>query len=309
MDTTPRPSHAEAIRAFNRDYTRAAGLISEGLHETPYSLTEARVLWEVGAGEPVSIAELRGTLRLDQGYLSRVVTRLERRGLLAKQPSPEDARVRLLTLTEEGVQARGLLDRRAAEQAEKLVAGIDPGRRDDLVGAMAEVTGILSGDAARQVVLRHPRPGDLGWVVERHGALYAAEYGWGAPFEALCARVIADFAAEHPGDPAGTAAWIAELDGRRAGSVLCMRDDDETARLRLLLVEPFARGHRIGTLLVDECIRFARTAGYRRLVLWTNEPLRYARPIYERAGFRLVATRRHTDFGPEVEGQDWELEL
>jgi GNAT superfamily N-acetyltransferase len=159
------------------------------------------------------------------------------------------------------------------------------------------------------VVLRAPAPGDLGWIVARHGSLYASEYGWGAPFEALVADVIAEYAREHAEAPAQTAAWIADLGGRPAGSVLCMRDDAATARLRLLLVEPFARGHGIGRLLVDECIRFARGADYRRLVLWTNEPLVHARPIYERAGFELVGERPHTRFGPEVVGQDWALDL
>jgi GNAT superfamily N-acetyltransferase len=160
-----------------------------------------------------------------------------------------------------------------------------------------------------EVVLRAPGPGDLGWIVSRHGALYASEYDWGAPFEALVAEVIAQFAREQPMAPERTAAWIADLDGSRVGSVLCMRDDDETARLRLLLVEPLARGHGIGRLLVDECIRFARGAGYRRLVLWTNEPLAFARPIYERAGFELVSERPHSRFGHEVVGQDWALDL
>ena len=160
-----------------------------------------------------------------------------------------------------------------------------------------------------RIVLRAPGPGDLGWVVQRHGALYAGEYGWGAPFEALVADVIADFAREHPTAPEQSAAWIAELDGERAGSVLCMRGDERTARLRLLLVEPFARGRGIGELLVAECVRFARSAGYRRLVLWTNEPLIHARPIYERAGFELVAEVPHSHFGSEIVGQDWELRL
>jgi DNA-binding MarR family transcriptional regulator/GNAT superfamily N-acetyltransferase len=302
-------AHVAAVRAFNRDYTRAAGLIAEGLLETPYSLTEARVIYELGAGEPRSIASLVAGLGLDAGYLSRVVSRLEGRGLVTKRPSPTDARSRLLSLTAAGEEARDELARRADEQVRRLLSEVPDDRREPLVAAMREVTGILTGADRGRVVLRAPRPGDLGWIVERHGALYAAEYGWGAPFEALVAGVIADFARDAPGDPAGTAAWIAELGGRRAGSVLCMRDDEETARLRLLLVEPFARGHGIGAALVDECIAFARSGGYARLVLWTNEPLVHARPIYERAGFRLVAERTHTTFGPEVAGQDWELPL
>lgn len=301
--------HVATVRAFNRDYTRAAGLIAEGLLETEFSLTEARVLYELGAGGAGTIADLRALLGLDAGYLSRVVTRLEGRGLLDKRPSPTDGRTRLLCLTPAGEEARADLSARADEQASRLLGRVPGDRREALVTAMREVTAILGGGEEERVVIRPPRSGDLGWIVERHGDLYAREYGWGAPFEALVADVVATFAREQPHDPTGTAGWIAELAGRRAGSILCMRDDAETARLRLLLVEPFARGHGIGATLVNECVAFARAGGYGRLVLWTNAPLVHARPIYERAGFELVAARPHTLFGPEVVGQDWELAL
>ncbi len=306
---TARADHVAAVRAFNRDYTRAAGLIAEGLLETPFSLTEARVLYELGAGDSRPTAALRSELGLDAGYLSRVVSRLEGRGLITKRPSPADARARLLSLTPAGIAARKELGRRADDQVRRLLSEVPEDRREALVAAMGDVTRILGAARERQVVLRQPRPGDLGWIVERHGDLYAREYGWGAPFEALVAEVVAEFARAHPDDRTGTAAWIAELGSRRAGSVLCMRDAAETARLRLLLVEPFARGEGIGAMLVGECVEFARAGGYSRLVLWTNEPLVHARPIYERAGFRLVAERPHSTFGPEVIGQDWELAL
>lgn len=300
----------EAVRAFNRDYTRAAGLIAEGLHGTPHSLTEARILWEVGSGGELALAELRVDLGLDAGYLSRVVSRLARRGLLDKQRSPDDGRSQLLSLTAEGRDARAMLDEGAVVKAEELLARIPEDRQAVLVGAMREVRDILTpAEAKRAIVLRSPGPGDLGWIVQRHGELYASEYGWGPGFEALIAEVIADYSANHPKAPSETAAWIAVLDGERAGSVVCMRDDEHTARLRLLLVEPFARGNGIGGLLVDSCIRFSRGAGYRELVLWTNEPLRFARPIYERAGFELTAEKPHSRFGPEVVGQDWRLPL
>lgn len=306
----PAPEQVAAIRAFNRDYTRSAGLITDTLLDTPHSLTEARVVFEVDGEGETALADLRLRLDLDPGYLSRVVTCLERQGLLVKRRSPEDGRRQLLSLTTSGMEARETLDGRSAEQARALLEPMAPERRRRLVGAMGTVLDALGSRTGRpRIVLRAPGAGELGWIVERHGALYAREHGWGAPFEALVAGVIADFARAHPGAPDETAAWIADLDGRPAGSVLCLRDDARTARLRLLLVEPDARGHGIGALLVGECIRFARGTGYTELVLWTNEPLVHARPIYERAGFDLVAEEPHSRFGPEVVGQDWRLRL
>lgn len=305
-----QPSRVEAVRAFNRDYTRAAGLITDHLLDTSHSLTEARVIFELGGKRKLTLSDLRSELGLDAGYLSRVVSRLERQGLLERRRSPHDGRRRLLTLTAQGRRTRGTLDARSAEQVQRLLAPIPDEHQGRLVGAMRTVGEILApSDRPRRIVLRAPGPGDLGWIVQRHGTLYSREHGWGPGFEALIAEVIADFAKNHPEAPGETAAWIAELDGERAGSVVCMRDDERTARLRLLLVEPFARGQGIGEVLVAECIRFARGAGYEQLVLWTNEPLVHARPIYERAGFELIVAARHSRFGPEVEGQDWRLLL
>ena len=306
MATTVAAERVEAVRAFNRDYTRAAGLIAERMHDTPHSLAEARVLWELDESRETSMLELRGLIDLDAGYLSRVVSRLERQGLIRKRRSDEDGRVLLLSLTEEGAEHLRTLDTRSADQVERLLEPIPADRQSQLVTAMRTVNSVLS-PGSRRVELRSPAPGDLGWIVERHGALYEAEYGWGAAFEALVAGVIAEYAAV--ATRAGNAAWIATLDGERAGSILCVDAGEGSAKLRLLLVEPFARGHGIGARLVDECVSFARRAGYRELVLWTNEPLRYARPIYERAGFELDREFRHSRFGIEMLGQDWRLAL
>lgn len=298
------------VRAFNRDYTRWAELITEDLLDTPHSLAEARAIFELGAEPEPTAAELGARLRLDAGYLSRILARLERGGLVDKRRSDVDGRRRLLTLTAAGRRARQTLDQRSGDQVVRLLEPIPEHDQEVLIAAMRTITGALAPRRRpRQILTRTPGPGELGWIVQRHGELYWSEYGWGPAFEALIAEVIADFAANHPRAPERTAAWIAELDGERAGSVVCMRDDERTARLRLLLVEPFARGHGIGELLVAECIRFARGAGYEQLVLWTNEPLRHARPIYERAGFELVAEALHWRFGPEVIGQDWRLRL
>lgn len=303
----------EAVRAFNRNYTRAAGLITERMHDTPHSLTEARVIWEVGSGDELPQADLPARLGgLDAGYLSRVVSRLERRDLLAKRRSPEDGRSVLLALTDDGRAVRRMLDERAASQAGELLAPIRDDDRRDLVEAMQRVREILSpadAESGSRIVLRSPAPGDLGWIVQRHGELYEREYGWGVAFEALVAGVVKDFAEQRAEHPDRVAGWIAELGGRPAGSVLCMRDDDATARLRLLLVEPFARGHGIGKALVEECVRYARGAGYHDLVLWTNGPLKHARPIYDGLGFVLDREFTHSRFGIEMLGQDMRLRL
>lgn len=309
MATERRPngSRVDAVRAFNRDYTRAAGLLTENLLETPHSLTEARVIFELDPLAELSMLTLRGRIGLDPGYLSRVVSRLARRGLVRKRRSERDGRVQLLALTDEGAEHRRTLDARSAAQVGALLEPIAEDRQRELVGAMRTVAGILSPPEAPGVTLSPPAPGDLGWIVQRHGVLFTREYGWGPGFEALVAGVIADFAAVADGP--GNSAWIAELDGEKAGSVLCVDEGGGTAKLRLLLVEPFARGHGLGALLVDECIGFARDSGYEQLVLWTMDVLVHARPIYERAGFTLVDAAPHSLFGPEVVGQNWRLGL
>jgi DNA-binding MarR family transcriptional regulator/GNAT superfamily N-acetyltransferase len=298
---------AAEVRAFNRFYTNAIGLLHGKYLDTPYSLTEGRLLFELGQGTPVS--ELRRLLDIDAGYLSRILSRFEADGLVTRQRSKDDARRQLITLTEAGQATRNLLDARSAEQMSGLLASLGDEDTARLLDAMRVITVVLSAaPRQRAVVLRPPEPGDMGWVVQQHGARYAEEYGWDATFEALVARIVADFV-EH-GEPATDAAWIAEVDGQRAGCVFCVRDDENTARLRLLLVEPWARGLGIGSRLVDEVLRFARRAGYKQVTLWTNDVLVSARKIYQAAGFTLVSEEPHRAFGKDdLVSQDWSLTL
>jgi len=292
-----------AVREFNRYYTNVLGLLREGLLDTPYSLTEARIIFELARQDELEVAALRRWLDLDAGYLSRILARL-----LRKSRSPGDGRRQVISLTQAGRAAFGRLDALSSDQIRGLLAAVPAGQRSRLTTAMAGIREILDGrPAAGTVVLRPPVPGDLGWVVQRNGALYAAEYGWDETYEALVARLVADFAAR--ADRAGEAAWIAEAGGERAGCVFCMRKSEQTAQLRLLLVEPSARGLGIGGRLVAECVAFARRAGYREVVLWTNDVLHAARRIYQSAGFELAGSKPHHSFGHDLVGQDWRLAL
>jgi DNA-binding MarR family transcriptional regulator/GNAT superfamily N-acetyltransferase len=297
-----------AVRAFNRFYTNRIGVLREGLLRTPHSLAEARVLFELGQRESTEVADLRRELDMDAGQLSRLLARLESGGLVSRERSGGDGRRRRIRLTEAGAAAFAQLDARSAAENRALLERLPEPAQERLVAAMDTVRQVL-GRAAEpgEVRLRPPGPGELGWIVERHGALYAREYGWDAGFESLVARIVADFAERH--DPAREAAWIAELDGRPAGCVLCVRKDDRSAQLRLLLVEPWARGHGIGARLVEETIRFARAAGYAEMVLWTNDVLHAARRLYERAGFELVAQGPHHSFGHDLVEQTWSRRL
>ncbi|TQK44700.1 MarR family transcriptional regulator with acetyltransferase activity [Streptomyces sp. SLBN-118] len=302
----------QEIRAFNRFYTNLIGALDYSKHlYTPYTLTESRVLYEIAHSPRTDAADLRAELSLDAGYLSRLLAKFERDGLVGRAPSEVDSRRQRITLTERGREAAALLDERSREAVGALLANVAADERPRLVGAMRTVRDILGrGRPAHREgpVLREPGPGDLGWIVQRHGALYAAEYGWNADFEGLVARIVADFAQDH--DPHLERVWIAELDGRPVGSVMCVRDDaPATARLRLLLVEPDARGHGLGDLLVRTVVDFARDVGYRDLVLWTNDVLAGARRIYQRAGFTLVAEKPHRSYGADLVGQDWRLPL
>lgn len=298
----------EAVRSFNRLYTSSAGLITDNLLDTPHTLTEARVLFELDDDGELPAGELSARVGLDPGYLSRVASRLEGEGLLRRRRCPDDARRQLLSLTDAGARRRSILDRRSAESVRRLLDPLPEERAEELVGAMRTIGEILSPAPGHDgIVLRPPRPGDLGWVVQRHGELYAREYGWNRSFEALVAGVIASFG--ESADPARNAAWIAELNGRRVGSILCVAENERTAKLRLLLVEPQARGRGIGRLLVAACVDFARDAGFEELTLWTNDVLTHARPIYEAAGFELSDSEPHRMFGPEVVGQTWRLAL
>jgi len=297
------------VRAFNRLYTGVIGILDEGPADAEYSLSEARVLFELAQQDRLQVGELRKRLSLDGGYASRLLTRLEGRGLVARERCPEDARRQLVTLTADGHDAFAHLDHRSTHQIGSLLdqfADVDQVR---LLGAMGTIAALVGEPAHEpQVVVRAPRAGDLGWVVHRHGELYAAEYGLNERFEALVARVVADFA-ERLGDPR-QAGWIAELDGERVGSILCTPgSDDDTAKLRLLLLEPAARGHGVGKRLVRECVEFARERGYRAMELWTHAQLTAARGIYANAGFELVSQEETDAFGPRVTGETWRMEL
>jgi DNA-binding MarR family transcriptional regulator/GNAT superfamily N-acetyltransferase len=295
-----------AVREFTRFYTNIIGLLREGLLNTPYSLTEARVIFELATGGPADATGLRRTLDIDAGYVSRVLARLEAGRIISRRRSPADGRRQEIGLTEQGTAAFAMLDSRSSSQVSDLLSRLSSSDRRRLTGAMATVRGILE-DPPRPVgyVLRAPLPGDLGWVIRQHGAVYADEYQWDASFEALVARIVADYAERH--DPRREAAWIAEVDGEPAGCVFCVRKSDATAQLRLLLVDPAARGLGIGARLVTECVSFARRAGYTELVLWTNDVLVAARHVYEKAGFELVGSERHHSFGHDLVGQTWRL--
>ncbi|HYB86956.1 MAG TPA: helix-turn-helix domain-containing GNAT family N-acetyltransferase [Streptosporangiaceae bacterium] len=297
-----------AVREFTRFYTNLLGLLREGLLDSPYSMTEARVLFELARQDAVEAAHLRRWLDIDAGYLSRMLARFEADGLVTKARSPADGRRQVIGLTPAGRAVFTTLDARSGDQIRALLAGLTPAGRERLTAAMASIRELIGpAPPPAAFVLRPPAPGDLGWVVQRHGALYAAEYGWEASFEALVARIVADYAARD--DHRGEAAWIAELDGEPAGCVFCMRKTGTTAQLRLLLVEPRARGLGMGGRLVGECVSFARRSGYREIVLWTNDVLHAARRIYQRAGFQLISAQPHHAFGHDLVEQDWQLPL
>lgn len=297
------------IRGFNRFYTRVLGLLRPKLAGSSFGLTEARVLFELAHADRVAVTDLRRTLDLDAGYLSRILSRFIADGLVERQPSATDARRQLVALTTAGKAAFAELDALQAEAIEQMVAPLHEDQRVALVTAMGRIRRVLDDQSPSSgLVLRAPEPGDLGWVVERHGARYAAEYGWGVDFEVLVARIVADFGERR--DTKAEAAWIAELDGERVGCVFCTASATAgTAQLRLLLVEPHARGAGVGTRLVDECLRYARRSGYSRIMLWTNDVLTQARRIYQRAGFQLDRREPHTGFGRDLVGEYWSRDL
>ena len=296
------------IRAFNRFWTNHMGVLDAGLLDTPFSVTEARVLFELGRNAETDMLRLRHELRIDPGYLSRIVKRFERGGLVETTPAPSDARRRVLRLTERGSVAFEDLDARSTAQATGIQSGLTEENQRRLVAAMATIRGLLDPPSESQgFVIRPPIAGDLGWVVHRHGVNYAQEYGWDETFEALVARVVSEYVDRR--DSRKENAWIAEVDGEPVGSVFCVKESDDIARLRLLLVEPSARGRGIGERLVTECLSFARRVGYSQITLWTNNVLVSARRIYEAAGFRLIREEHHHTFGHDLIGQDWLLDL
>lgn len=282
-------------------------MLDAHLHDTPYSLTEARVIFELAQRPSTAVATLRTELDLDAGYLSRILARFKRERLVTIDASDADGRRQVVRLSKAGRNAYRTLDSRSQKEVEALLGTLSDAEQQRLLAAVREIDRVLHKQAHRLVVLRAPRPGDLGWIVERHGALYAREYGWNEEFEGLVARIIGDFVAKR--DPRREAAWIAEADGERVGCVLCVEKNESTAQLRLLLVEPTARGLGIGRKLVDECIRFARDQRYKKIVLWTNDVLGSARRIYEAAGFELIESGKHRSFGHDLVEQTWQLAL
>ena len=297
-----------AVRRFSRFYTRRLGLLHEGLLGSPFSLTEGRLIYELAQMEGATARELGTELGLDSGYLSRILQSFEERGLITRRSSETDRRQMLLSLTDAGRQAFTAIDARSREEVRVLLDRLNIQQQQHLAKALREVEALMGGNppAHRACVLRSPRPGDYGWVVHRHGALYAQEYGWDETFEALVAEIVAGFARLH--DPQREACWIADQDGV-VGSVFLVRGDEDTAKLRLLYVEPSTRGSGIGRTLVETCIAFARNAGYRRMTLWTNDVLVAARRIYQGVGFRLIESEPHHSFGHDLIGEQWELAL
>lgn len=303
-----QPDRVQAVRSFNRSWTRQIGVLQAGLLDTPYSLTEARVIFELAQADTTDLADLRARLGLDAGYLSRIMGRLRSDRVVRTGPSASDARRQVVALTARGRRVFADLDERSVRQVSELLGSLTDEDQRRLVSSMETIRGVLEPAPERHPYLIRPlQPGDLGWVVHRHGVLYSQEYGWDQTFEALVARVVADYVEHH--DPRCEDAWIAEVDGEPVGSVFCCRKDDTTAQLRLLLVEPRVRGSGIGSRLVRECVRFATRVGYAQMMLWTNDVLVSARRIYEAAGFRLVDEEPHHSFGHDLVGQFWLLDL
>lgn len=316
-DTSALPARIEAVRAFNRFYTRRIGVLHEGLLQSKFSLTETRVLWEFAHCESTTASALARELDLDAGYLSRLLRSLRERGLIRSERSKEDARHVELRLSAAGKRAFAPLDARSRDEVGALLAGLNEDQQQRLLQSIRTIHQLLD-DAPKRVspyLLRPHRAGDMGWVISRHGALYAQEYGWSLDFEALVARIAADFIERF--DPAREACWIAERDGANVGCVFLVQARDEStqavrpgiAQLRLLIVEPSARGLGLGERLVTECERFAREKGYERIVLWTNANLLAARGIYRKAGYVLTGSEPHRSFGHDLVGETWELAL
>jgi DNA-binding MarR family transcriptional regulator/GNAT superfamily N-acetyltransferase len=296
-----------AVRAFNRFYTRRIGIVQEGYLQSRFSLTEARVLYELAHADGLTAAQIGMALDLDAGYLSRMLRSFEQDGLLTRGASATDKRQTILALTVAGRAAFAPLEQRSRQEVSAMLSRLPEPAQQAVIDSMQSITRLLSDAPHPDWTTRDPAPGDIGWVIERHGALYAAEYGLDHRFEALVAQVAGSFLARH--DPLRERAWIAHRNGVRLGSVFLVRKPDDIGKLRLLLVEPSARGLGVGKRLVEDCIGFARQAGYRRVTLWTNDVLLAARNIYRAAGFQLVSSTPHNDFGPPMVGEEWELEL
>ncbi|AMM26533.1 bifunctional helix-turn-helix transcriptional regulator/GNAT family N-acetyltransferase [Variovorax sp. PAMC 28711] len=305
------PAHAiKAIRRFNRFFTRRIGVLDPYLGSN-LTLTDARVLYELAHRQGPVARDLMRDLGLDAGYTSRILKRFEAAGWLERTPNPDDARQNLLTLTQAGHAAFAPLQQKSREEAAALLAPLGAAQQQQVVDAMVRIESLLetsaTGVSARNLTLRDPLPGDLGWVVQQHGEIYAREYGWDLEFEALVAGIAAGFVRKF--QPQWEKCWIAELDGERVGAIFVVRQSSTTARLRMLLLTPQARGHGLGARLTDECIAFARARGYRKMVLWTHSCLTAARGIYARRGFKLVKSAPYEGFGQQLVGETWSLKL
>jgi DNA-binding MarR family transcriptional regulator/N-acetylglutamate synthase-like GNAT family acetyltransferase len=298
-----------AVRRFNRFYNQHLGVLQDGWLDSPFSLTEARVLYEIKQRNGATASDIGRDLGLDAGYLSRILRQFQNNGLIRKQASPDDGRQSFLSITARGRKAFDPLEARTERQVGALLRRLGAPEQDQLVSAMQTVERMIAPepDTRSDIALREPRPGDLGWVVARHGELYAREYGWAGNFEGVCAQIVADFVNKY--DPTCERCWIAEMDGRNVGCVFLVKDSEKVARLRLLLVDPLARGRGLGTRLTGECVRFARQCGYRSITLWTHSVLTAARHIYEQAGFRLTSSEKRKSFGQDVVSEYWDMTL
>ena len=302
-------SQIAAIRGFSRFYTRKLGIIEPKLLASPWTLQEARIIYEIAQHDSCTATDLVQTLGLDAGFLSRTLQALQRRQIVARKPSRADRRANELALTAKGRTAFAELERRSHDEVGALLAGLDDRERSAVVNAMAVIEQVLEPPAQKPTgfLLRNHRPGDIGWIVSRHGAIYAQEYGWDISFEALAAEITAQFLRSY--DPAREQCWIAEVGGEPVGSIFLVKASDDVAKIRLLLVEKKARGLGVGRALVEQCLRFARDAGYGSVTLWTQSILVAARGIYQRAGFKCVRQEQHHSFGVDLVGETWELEL
>ncbi len=303
------PDAVHAVRRFNRLYTRQIGLLNEGLLNSKYSLTEVRVLYEIANRDKTTATELGANLSLDAGYLSRILRKFQDNGLIERTPSESDARQMLLTLSEKGRAEFQPLDTASNAEVEALLAKLTAEEQHQLLGSMTRIERLLQLDPkpAEPYLLRPHQPGDIGWIIHRHGVIYAQEYGWNEEFEALVAEIAAEFIKNF--DSSRERCWIAERDGDIVGCVFLVKKDDQIAKLRMLLVEPKARGFGLGRRLVNECIRFAKQAGYKKITLWTQSNLTAARKIYEDAGFHLVSQQKHRSFGKELVAETWDKTL
>ncbi|MCK1741405.1 MarR family transcriptional regulator [Bradyrhizobium sp. 139] len=302
-------NQVQAVRAFNRFYTHKLGVLDQQLLKSPFSLSEARVLYELAHGGEQPAKEIGIALGLDAGYLSRIVQNFDESGLIVRKPLPSDRRQVQLSLTAKGRQAFAKLERVTQDDVAAMLRPLPDQERRKLTGAMETIEQLLrlQRTPAPRAILRDPRPGDMGWVVQSHGALYASEYGFDSGFEALVAEIVAKYMTCY--DPSRERCWIADIEGRPVGSVFLVKASDDVAKLRLLLLDPAARGQGLGQRLVAECVSFARACGYRRMTLWTQSILVAARGIYQGAGFKLVATEPHRSFGQNLVGETWERDL